>query len=57
MRAPGMTMMKMPVFTWTALCANILIIASFPILTAPRAAHRWTATSAPTSSPTTWAAT
>lgn len=34
MRAPGMTMMKMPVFTWTALCANILIIAAFPILTA-----------------------
>jgi cytochrome o ubiquinol oxidase subunit I len=34
MRAPGMTMMKMPVFTWTALCTNVLIIASFPILTA-----------------------
>ncbi|MDD7805204.1 MAG: cytochrome o ubiquinol oxidase subunit I [Endozoicomonas sp. (ex Botrylloides leachii)] len=33
MRAPGMTLMKMPVFTWTALCANILIIAAFPILT------------------------
>ncbi|MDU1142374.1 cytochrome o ubiquinol oxidase subunit I [Aeromonas rivipollensis] len=33
MRAPGMTMMHLPVFTWTALCANILIIASFPILT------------------------
>lgn len=33
MRAPGMTMMKMPVFTWTALCTNVLIIASFPILT------------------------
>src|SRR5688572_3712947 len=23
MRAPGMTMMKMPVFTWTALCTNV----------------------------------
>ncbi|KQO68887.1 MULTISPECIES: cytochrome o ubiquinol oxidase subunit I [unclassified Methylobacterium] len=34
MRAPGMTMMKMPVFTWTALCTNILIVAAFPILTA-----------------------
>ena len=34
MRAPGMTFMKMPVFTWTALCTNILIVASFPILTA-----------------------
>lgn len=34
MRAPGMTFMKMPVFTWTSLCTNILIVASFPILTA-----------------------
>ncbi|MEI4484802.1 cytochrome o ubiquinol oxidase subunit I [Frigidibacter sp. MR17.14] len=33
MRAPGMTMMKMPVFTWTALCTNVLIVASFPVLT------------------------
>jgi len=33
MRAPGMTWMRVPVFTWTALCANILIIATFPILT------------------------
>ncbi|WP_380783926.1 cytochrome o ubiquinol oxidase subunit I [Sphingomonas sp. R86520] len=34
MRAPGMTMMKMPVFCWTALCSNILAIAIFPALTA-----------------------
>ena len=34
MRAPGMTMMKMPVFTWTALCSQILAIAIFPALTA-----------------------
>ncbi|VCU69650.1 Cytochrome bo(3) ubiquinol oxidase subunit 1 [Pigmentiphaga humi] len=34
MRAPGMTMMKMPVFTWTALVTNILIVAAFPVLTA-----------------------
>ena len=34
MRAPGMGLMKMPVFTWTSLCANVLIVASFPILTA-----------------------
>jgi len=34
MRAPGMTMMKMPVFTWTSLCTNVLIVASFPVLTA-----------------------
>src|SRR5471030_2718055 len=33
-RAPGMTWMKMPVFTWTSLCTNILIVASFPVLTA-----------------------
>lgn len=33
MRAPGMPMIKMPVFTWTAFCTNVLIIAAFPILT------------------------
>ncbi|NHH83730.1 cytochrome o ubiquinol oxidase subunit I [Burkholderia gladioli] len=33
MRAPGMTLMKMPVFTWTALCTNVLIMTAFPILT------------------------
>lgn len=33
MRAPGMTMMKMPVFTWTAFCASILIMLAFPVLT------------------------
>ncbi|MFE1597258.1 cytochrome o ubiquinol oxidase subunit I [Methylobacterium sp. ID0610] len=32
MRAPGMSLMKMPVFTWTSLCTNILIVASFPVL-------------------------
>ncbi len=34
MRAPGMTLMSMPVFVWTALCTNVLIVAAFPILTA-----------------------
>lgn len=34
MRAPGMSMMKMPVFTWTALCTNVLVVAAFPVLTA-----------------------
>ncbi|ADG12150.1 cytochrome o ubiquinol oxidase subunit I [Caulobacter segnis] len=34
MRAPGMSLMKMPVFTWTSLCTNVLIVATFPILTA-----------------------
>lgn len=33
MRAPGMKMMNMPVFTWTSLCTNALIVATFPILT------------------------
>jgi cytochrome o ubiquinol oxidase subunit 1 len=34
MRAPGMTMMKLPVFVWTALCSNVLVVAIFPVLTA-----------------------
>ena len=34
LRAPGMSLMKMPVFTWTALCTNVLIVATFPVLTA-----------------------
>ena len=34
MRAPGMTWMKMPIFVWTTLCTNVLIVATFPVLTA-----------------------
>src|SRR5262244_890240 len=34
LRAPGMTYFRMPVFCWTALAANLLIIAAFPVLTA-----------------------
>jgi cytochrome o ubiquinol oxidase subunit 1 len=34
MRAPGMTLMKMPVFVWTALVTSVLIVAVFPVLTA-----------------------
>ena len=34
LRAPGMSYMRMPVFCWTALCSNMLIVAAFPILTA-----------------------
>jgi len=34
MRAPGMGLMQMPVFTWTALCTNVLIVVAFPVLTA-----------------------
>jgi cytochrome o ubiquinol oxidase subunit 1 len=34
LRAPGMTYFRMPVFCWTALAANMMIVAAFPILTA-----------------------
>jgi cytochrome o ubiquinol oxidase subunit I len=34
MRAPGMTYMRMPMFCWTTLAANLLIVAAFPVLTA-----------------------
>jgi len=34
MRTPGMGYGRMPIFTWTALASNLLIIAAFPILTA-----------------------
>ena len=34
MRCPGMTLMKMPIFVWSALCAMVLVIFAFPILTA-----------------------
>src|ERR1700736_834643 len=33
-RAPGMTYTRMPIFCWTALASNLLIVAAFPILTA-----------------------
>ncbi|TNC11427.1 cytochrome o ubiquinol oxidase subunit I [Methylobacterium terricola] len=34
MRAPGMSYLRMPMFCWTALATNLLIVAAFPILTA-----------------------
>lgn len=34
MRAPGMSLMKMPVFAWASLCTTVLIMFAFPILTA-----------------------
>jgi len=34
MRAPGMSYMRMPVFCWTVLATNLLIVAAFPVLTA-----------------------
>jgi cytochrome o ubiquinol oxidase subunit 1 len=33
-RAPGMTYLRMPIFCWTALASNLLIVAAFPVLTA-----------------------
>src|SRR5690242_18331543 len=33
-RAPGMSYLRMPIFTWTALASNLLIVAAFPVLTA-----------------------
>jgi cytochrome o ubiquinol oxidase subunit 1 len=34
LRAPGMGYDRMPIFCWTALASNLLIVAAFPILTA-----------------------
>jgi cytochrome o ubiquinol oxidase subunit 1 len=34
MRAPGMSYLRMPMFCWTALATNLLIVAAFPVLTA-----------------------
>ncbi|WDV05761.1 cytochrome aa3 quinol oxidase subunit I [Lysinibacillus irui] len=33
MRAPGMTLMKMPMFTWSILITNVIIVFAFPVLT------------------------
>ena len=34
MRAPGMTMFRMPIFTWNTLFTSILILLAFPVLAA-----------------------
>jgi cytochrome c oxidase subunit 1 len=34
MRAPGMTMFRMPIFTWNALVTSILVLMAFPVLAA-----------------------
>lgn len=52
-----MTMFKMPVFSRASLCANILIIASFPILTVTIALLTLDRYWAPISLPTIWVAT
>jgi cytochrome o ubiquinol oxidase subunit 1 len=33
MRCPGLTLFRMPIFTWTALCASGLVVLAFPVLT------------------------
>ena len=33
MRAPGMTLMRMPMFTWTGLITSVIIVVAFPIFT------------------------
>jgi cytochrome o ubiquinol oxidase subunit 1 len=34
MRAPGMTLMRMPIFAWSVLGSMVLVIFAFPVLTA-----------------------
>lgn len=34
MRAPGMTMFRMPLFTWTVLITSVLVLIAFPVLAA-----------------------
>lgn len=34
MRAPGMTMWKLPMFTWGSLCSMLMAVTVFPLLTA-----------------------
>ena len=34
MRAPGMTLMRMPMFTWMSLVVQFMIILAFPVITA-----------------------
>jgi cytochrome c oxidase subunit 1 len=37
MRAPGMTMFRMPIFTWNMLVTSVLVLIAFPVLTAASA--------------------
>ncbi|MGO4613462.1 cytochrome c oxidase subunit I [Nocardia sp. 2YAB30] len=34
LRAPGMTMFRMPIFTWNILFTSVLVLLAFPVLTA-----------------------
>jgi cytochrome c oxidase subunit I len=37
MRAPGMTMFRLPIFTWNMIVTSILVLIAFPVLTAAAA--------------------
>ena len=48
LRAPGMTMMRMPVFAWMMLVTCLMTLAAFPALllamgelTSPASTRRW----------------
>ena len=41
LRAPGMTMFRMPIFTWNMLVTSLLVLLAFPVLTASLAVQ-WT---------------
>jgi cytochrome c oxidase subunit 1 len=34
LRAPGMTMFRMPIFTWNILVTSIMVLVALPLLTA-----------------------
>jgi hypothetical protein len=40
LRAPGMTMFRMPIFTWNTLVTSLLVLLAFPILTRAYVADR-----------------
>jgi len=37
MRAPGMTMFRLPIFTWDMIVTSVLVLTAFPVLTAAMA--------------------
>ncbi len=46
LRAPGMTMFRLPIFTWNILATMVLVLLAFPVLTAAVWAHHMFATGA-----------
>ena len=53
MRAPGMTYMRMPLFTWTSFITSALILFAFPAITVGLVLLMFDRCSAPTSSTST----